>query len=208
MNGRIEEFQKGFQENYVEQSICSWPAVDKTIGLKLCWDYKFPNVLKRDNSPHLMLAGPTMFHISLKKADPTAKIYLLEYRWDKTKNNSIISFVFDTPGSAIKRLLTANLTLDTQSQNLTLFLETSSGTTLAKGRYKNTLEEKYFVLGLDINGKKHFDARFSLKRSESKNGFTYDPYFYLGVNDDRVAELTGKFSGYFLRITVLLLFGL
>lgn len=194
MNGDKEEFQKGITENRIEQSLCSWPAIDNTIGLKFCVDYRFPNIVTAKYSPYFILAGPSLFHVSLRKADPTAKIYLMEYKLEKQDNSSVINLLFDTPGSAIKRLLTANLTVDTQSQNLTLYMETSGGTTLAKGRYRNAPNKKYFIAGLNINGKKHFDVRMILEREESKHGFTYSPYFYLGINSERVAELNGKFS--------------
>lgn len=195
MNGEKAEYQKGITDNRIEQSLCSWPVIDKTVGLKLCMDYQFPNVVsRRSKAPHFILAGPSLFHMSLKKADPTAKVYLMEYKFDQARNNSIISLVFDTPGSAVKRLLAVNLTIDTQSQNLTLYMETSNGATLAKGKYKNAPDEKYFIVGLNIDGKKHFDVQMKLQRQASKYGFTYDPYFYLAVNDDRVAELNGKTS--------------
>lgn len=192
MKKGVEHPQEGITENRIKQTMCSWPVVDKTIGLKLCGNYQFPNVTKIETSPYFVLAGPSKFHVSLQKADPTARDYVFEYRLTPTQNGSMVSVAFDTPGSSVRRLLSANLTLDVQSQNLTLLLQTAAGTTLARGRYKNTENEKYLYIGLDINDKKHFDVRLSLTRKESKHGYTYQPKFYLGVNDERVAELNGK----------------
>lgn len=202
MNGKNEEYQKGILENRIQQSICSWPSLNETIGLKLCVDYQFPNVVGVSNSPYFILAGPSKFHVSLKK---DATIYLLEYKLHKNENSSTVSFVFDTPGSNVTRLLTANMTLDVQSQNLTLLLRMSNKTTVARGKYKDTPDDKYIILELDIDGKKHFDAQLSLKREQSTNGFTYDPYFYLGVNGERVAELNGT-RNIKTNISVLILF--
>lgn len=193
MNGRVEQHQTGSLANPIRQTWCSWPSVDNTIGLKLCVEYLLPNIFTSPSRARsFLLSGPTKLHVSLKKQDPTAKVYLVEYNWAKSNKSSVISLVFDTPGSAVKRLLTANLTLDTQSHDLNLFLETSQGTTLAKGKYKNTPDDKYIHVGLDINGQKHLDAWASLNRTVSKNGHIYRPYIYLGVNNERVAQLDGN----------------
>lgn len=192
MRKDVEEYQKGITENKISKTMCSWPVVDRTIGLKLCADYNFANVTKNNNAPYFILAGPAKFRVSLQKADPTAKDYVFEYKWTKARDKSVISVSFDTPGSSVRRLLNANMTLDVQSHNLTLLLQSAAGTTLAKGRYKNTEYEKYLQLSLDINGKKHFDAELSLNKRDSKNGFIYQPKLYLGVNNERVAQLNGN----------------
>lgn len=189
-----EEPQKGLVEKKASQSLCSWPAVENTIGLKLCADYHFTNVTKIPEAPYSILAGPAGFRVSLQKADPTAKTYLLEYKWTHLKNSSVVSLTFDTPGSSLRRVLGANLTLDTESNNLTLLLQSTAGNILAKGRYKNTPEDKYLQITLDVNDKQHLDASCSLQQKEIRNGFTYYPKFYLGVNGERVAELQGEFS--------------
>ncbi|KAJ8964440.1 hypothetical protein NQ314_004909, partial [Rhamnusium bicolor] len=187
-----EEPQSGITTNRVFKSICSWPAVDKTIGLKLCAEYNFANVTKLDNIPYFLLAGPAGFRWYLNKSDPTANTYLFEYKWTQRRDFSVISLTFDTPGSEIKRVLNANLTIDRQSQNLTMLLQSSAGTVLARGKYKNTENEKFLQIALDINNKKHFDASVSLGRNRIKNGFSYKPKVYLGVNGDRVLKLEGS----------------
>lgn len=69
----------------VKNTTCSWSALDRLIGLKLCADYQFPNVTKDVNASYFLLNGPTIFKLSLIKADPTADSYLLEYRWKRTQ---------------------------------------------------------------------------------------------------------------------------
>lgn len=192
MKENVGHVQKGLWKNRVSKSICSWPAVDKTVGLKLCGEYHFINVTKISKAPYFTLAGPAGFRLFLEKSDPTAKIYLFEYKWTDKQDFSVVSLTFDTPGSSLRRLLAANFTVDRQSQNLTLFLQSTAGTVFAKGKYKNTEEEKYLQLVLDINDKKHFDCSISLVRQDSRHGFTYFPKIYLGVNGERVLDLQGE----------------
>ncbi|KYB29704.1 hypothetical protein TcasGA2_TC031518 [Tribolium castaneum] len=191
MKRNVEQVQSGPSEHRVSKSICSWPAVDKTVGLKLCGEYHFINVTKINKAPYFVLAGPAGLRLFLEKSDPTAKTYIFEYKWTDKRDLSIVSLTFDTPGSSIGRLFAANFTVDRQSQNLTLFLQSTAGTVLARGRYKNTDKEKYLQLALTINEKKHFDWNLSLIREDSKHGFNYYPKIYLGINGERVLELQG-----------------
>lgn len=69
----------------ISNTTCSWAALDRLVGLKLCVDYQLSNVTKDPAAPYFILNGPTLFKISLIKADPTAKNYLLEYKWEKTE---------------------------------------------------------------------------------------------------------------------------
>lgn len=194
MKNNVEQVQSGLSENLVSKSMCSWPVVDKTVGFKLCGEYHFINVTKINNAPYFILAGPSGFRLFLEKSDPTAKTYLFEYQWVDKADSSIVSLTFDTPGSAIGRLLAANFTIDRHSQNLTLLLQSTAGTLLAKGRYKNTDREKFLQLVLTINDKKHFDFELSWNRKPSQHGFIYYPRIYLGVNGERILELKGKAS--------------
>lgn len=72
-------------KNIISNTTCSWTALDRLIGLKMCTDYQFSNVTKDPNAPYFILNGITLFKVSLIKADPTAKNYVLEYKWNKTQ---------------------------------------------------------------------------------------------------------------------------
>lgn len=72
-------------KNIVSNTTCSWAALDRLIGLKMCTDYQFTNVTKDTKAPYFVLNGLTLFKVSLIKADPTAKNYVLEYNWNKTQ---------------------------------------------------------------------------------------------------------------------------
>ena len=70
--------------NLISNTTCSWPALDRFIGLKLCMDYQFQNVTKNPKAAYFLLNGPTLFKVSVIKADPTAKNYILEYKMERT----------------------------------------------------------------------------------------------------------------------------
>lgn len=74
-------------KNIVSNTTCSWSALDRLIGLKLCTDYQFPSINKDPNATYFILTGPTLFKVSLIKADPTATNYVLEYSWNRTEVN-------------------------------------------------------------------------------------------------------------------------
>lgn len=192
LKNEVEEPQVGLESNRVLQSICSWPAVEKTVGLKLCADYHFMNVTKMKSAPYLLLAGPAGFRLSLQKSDPTAKKYHLEYKWLRSANVSVASLTFDTSGANAKRILGANLTIGTETHNLRVLMQSTAGMVLVQGKYKNVPDEKYLQFSVDVDNKTLWDASCSLQQTEIKNGYNYFPKFYLGVNGERVAELQGK----------------
>lgn len=70
-------------ENIVSNTTCSWPSLDRLIGLKLCTDYQFPNISRNPKAAYFLLNGPTLLKVSVIKADPTAKSYILEYRMER-----------------------------------------------------------------------------------------------------------------------------
>lgn len=202
----MEQSQSGLSRNRVSQSICYWPVVDKALGLKPCGDYHFTNVTRMSNAPYFLLAGPAGFRWYLNKSDPTAKIYLFEYKKTQANNGTVYSMVMDTPGSSLKRLVSANFIL--AKRNITMLIKSSDGALMARAKYKNTEDETLLELTLDINNQKHFDASFSINREPSPNGFKYLPRVYLGVNNERVVDLQGKFEDHLtpsVRVNVALL---
>ncbi|KAH1029523.1 hypothetical protein HUJ05_002749, partial [Dendroctonus ponderosae] len=188
----IEMPQEGLTEATVSNSLCSWQAISDAIGLKLCLDYSYKNTTAIPSAPIFAIAGPTNFDVYVQKSDPTANVYLFEYKWSQGRDLSMISLTFDTPGSMIKRLMHANFTIDKTSNNLTMLMQSSSGMILARGRIKNTDDQKIFQMTLDINDMKHFDASLAYDRVKKLNGFAYKPKMYLGINGQRVMELQGS----------------
>ncbi|XP_043484877.1 apolipophorins [Leptopilina heterotoma] len=183
--------QSKYVGKIVSNTTCSWPALDRLIGLKLCTDYQFPNVSRNPNASYFLLNGPTLLKVSVIKADPTAKSYIIEYRMERNENESFIKLAFDTPGSQMKRELSATISFNVHSNNVTLALQSASNSFLAKGTYKRTDNETFINVGLDINGTKHLDASVGYTVKKVNYGFTYTPKLYLAINGERIAELTG-----------------
>lgn len=202
MKGSLEELQSGIEKNKVSHSMCTWPAVDRTIGLKLCADYHFMNVTAMNKVPGFVLAGPSGFRLALQKIDPTARTYFMEYQWNVKDNRNYITFVLDTPGAQISRLVSINITHNNETGNLTLQLFSTAGHVLAHGKYKNSDLEKYVEVGLDIDKQKKFGTVLSLSKKPINFGYKYTPILFIHVNNETVAELQGD---YFLLRNVLVL---
>ncbi|KAK9890371.1 hypothetical protein WA026_010464 [Henosepilachna vigintioctopunctata] len=184
--------QFGLKEYVIKKSICSWPVIEKTLRLRTCTEYHFVNVTKMRNAPYFILAGPAEFRIFLEKLDPTTKDFILEYKWTDAGETSAISLSFDAPGSTLGKIVEANFNIDRLSRNLTLSVKTTAGTVTAHGNYKNTPEEKYLQIAVNINDFKHFDTTISLLKKPINHGFIYYPRIYLGVNNERVIEIQGS----------------
>lgn len=170
--------------------MCSLEAVEKTIGLKLCSSYSLVNVSKTNQISTFFLAGPASYSFFIHKADPTANIYSFEYK----RTPSLVSAVFDTPGSNGKRLFSGNLTLEKGSHNLTVVFQSSEGTILLKGKVKNLPHAKMLQFTVSINNKEQFDVGASLYRYNVKNGFVYKPTVYVAVIKERIFTFKGTYT--------------
>ncbi|CAH1394070.1 unnamed protein product [Nezara viridula] len=177
-----------------EKRMCSWSIIDETIGLKLCAHTLLPNKEQLLKSPLFLFSGPLKLGVTLEKSDPTAKLYIVEYKLDNVNNKTVLMFKFDTPGSNTKRAMTAMIDLDPQTQNLTLAYKSSLSQVQAEGYYRNTPSEKLINFGLDINGVKHIDIQIGVNITEEKYGNTYHPRLLFAINNKRIVSLSGSIS--------------
>ncbi|XP_034189232.2 apolipoprotein lipid transfer particle [Osmia lignaria lignaria] len=175
----------------ISNTSCTWGALDRLVGLKLCLDYQLSNVTKDPNAPYFLLSGPTLFKVSMIKADPTAKHYLLEYKWEKTKEENVFRVAFDTPGSQVNRELSATVSFDVKTHNVTVLLRSAGNSIVAEGTYKSTENETFVDIGFDINGTKHLDATFGYAIKKFQYGYTYSPQMHVIVNNERIVALSG-----------------
>ncbi|XP_024879673.1 uncharacterized protein LOC112459670 [Temnothorax curvispinosus] len=178
-------------KNIISNTTCTWAALDRLIGLKMCTDYQFTNVTKDSSAPYFVLDGLTLFKVSLLKADPTAKNYVLEYSWNKTQEFSTFKLMFDTPGSQVNREISAVVTFDTINNNVTALFHSAGNSLIAKGTYKRSEDEIFIDIGFDINGTKHLDASLGYTRKKFNHGYTYHPVAHLTINSERVAAISG-----------------
>lgn len=183
--------QKGITRRYTN-STCTWPVIDRAIGLKLCADYSLPDVSNQTNVPSLILSGPIKIDIHVDKADPTAKVFLFECRWESLGPNSEGSFIFQTPNTKIQRIFSANLTRSAIGNNMTMVFRNGDIAHSMVSIYKNTEREKRLEVTLDLNGQKSLALEIGYNRTDHRNGHIYYPVFYLTVNDEKVAGLVGE----------------
>lgn len=179
-------------KNIISNTTCTWTALDRLIGLKMCTDYQFSNVTKDPDAPYFILNGLTLFKVSLIKADPTAKNYVFEYSWNTTEEHSTFKLMFDTPGSQVKREMSAVVIFDIINNNVTALLHSAGNSLIAKGTYKNSDDQTFLDVGFDINGTKHLDASLGYTRTRLNHGYAYDPRVYLTINSERVAAISGS----------------
>ena len=150
--------QKGIEKRYTN-STCTWPVVDRAVGLKTCTDYSVPDVSDSTQTlPSLWFCGPIKIDVHTDKADSSAKVFLFEYRWDDALNGSKGSFVFETPGSNIPRIFTANVTHDVSSYNVSMSFLNGDTAHSATVTYVNTEDEKLLQADLILDGKRSFDV--------------------------------------------------
>ncbi|XP_025989321.2 uncharacterized protein LOC105195312 [Solenopsis invicta] len=178
-------------QNIVSNTTCSWAALDRLIGLKMCTDYQFTNVTRDPDAPYFILNGLTLFKVSLIKADPTAKNYVLEYSWNNTEKYNTLKLMFDTPGSQVNREISAVIIFDIINNNVSALFHSAGNSLIAKGAYKRTEDEIFMDIGFDINGTKHLDASLGYSRKKFNHGYTYYPTAHLTINNERVAALSG-----------------
>lgn len=179
---------------HLENEICSWPVLDDIFGLTFCTNFKFPNTLLLLESPLILFSGPIKFALTLEKSDPTTRKYIFEYKMVELVNKTVLSVMFETPESAIKRSLTASVDLDVNGKNLTLGLQSAQNHIQAQGFYRNMPNETSVTFALDINGMKHIDIQIALFAKEGKYGYTYEPRLWFQINNKKIAELTGSYK--------------
>lgn len=158
----VEIPQIGIPKRY-SNATCTWPFIERSIGLKVCADFSLPDVSNATKLyPSLLLAGPVNLNIYLNKADVTAKSFLFEYRWDDLVDMSRGSIIFETPDSEIKRIFMANITKQPNNYNLSMSFQNGGKIHSAVGAYKNTKDEKRFEIYLNLDGKKNLalEVRF------------------------------------------------
>ncbi|XP_055638867.1 uncharacterized protein LOC129776937 isoform X2 [Toxorhynchites rutilus septentrionalis] len=186
-----EIHQKGIERRY-SNSTCTWPVIDRAIGLKLCADYSLPDVSNNTEVPSLILSGPVNMDISLQKADPTAKVFLFQYAWDSQQNSSSGSIIFETPNSQIPRIFIANISADPEGYSVSMGFRNGDTSHSAIGIYKNNKDQRWLDMSLNVNDRKYLALEMGYNKTEIKYGMIYSPTLFLSVNNDRIAGMAGQ----------------
>lgn len=56
------------------------------------------------DAPYFIMSGPAKYIVSLEKADPSAKTYALQYKWDRNDTTDVLEFSYDTPDSKVSQI--------------------------------------------------------------------------------------------------------
>lgn len=186
--------QRGINKRYAN-STCTWPAIERVVGLKVCSNYSLPDVShsesQRETLPSLLLCGPININIHIDKADLTAKSYLFEYKWIDQADRSTGSFIFETPHTAVPRIFVANITHEPNIYNLSMSFVNGATEHSAIATYKNTEDEKLIEAHIHMDGQQSFALEMGMNRSQINHGWIYYPRFTLAVNNDQIAGLSG-----------------
>lgn len=190
-HAETEVLQRGIRKRY-NNSTCTWPLIERSIGLKVCSKYSLPDLSKSAKAlPSLLLCGPISVNMHIDKADLSAKSFLFEYKWEEKDNHSAGSFIFETPLTRVPRIFTANVTTDPESFNVSMSFINGRSAHLANAVYKNTPDEKLIEAHLKIDGRESFSMEMGLNQSEINHGWMYYPRFTLNVKNEQISGLSG-----------------
>lgn len=187
----VEVRQRGIPKRYVN-STCTWPAIERAVGLKVCSDYSLPDLSRSTRElPSVLLCGPISINMHIDKADLSAKSFLFEYKWNDYVNRSVGSLIFETPNTDVPRIFMANITKEPEIYNLSMSFVNGRTLHAASAVYKNSPEEKLIEAHLNIDGAKRFAFAMGLNQTEIRHGWMYYPRLLLTVNNDEIASLSG-----------------
>lgn len=183
--------QPGIEKRYAN-STCTWPGIERAVGLKVCSDYSLPDVSKSVRPlPSLLLCGPIDIEVHVDKADVSAKTFSIEYKWVDAPGRSSGTFIFETPNTEIPRIFSANITKEPDNYNLNMKFENGKTIHSATASYINTDDEKLVEANLLIDGQKSFALEMGMNRTIIVHGWIFYPRFSLAVNNDQIAGLSG-----------------
>ncbi|KAI5644619.1 lipoprotein amino terminal region domain-containing protein [Phthorimaea operculella] len=161
LHGDEELQQQGLNKNRIEHNTCSWSTFDNAIGVKVCAAYQFPNMTNIANAPYFLMSGPAKYIVSLEKADPSAKTFSFEYKWDKNATANHVQFTFNTPNSQEKRSFNAEVTLSNTSSTAVVSMHCKDSIMTAKALYRNLPYDK------SLEEKRSFNAEVTLSNTSS-----------------------------------------
>lgn len=116
---------------------------------------------------------------------------MLYFSLDKN-HEYMISILFLFLLKQEKRKFNAVLLLSNTSSIAEVTLLSSESTIKAKALYRNMPYDKSLEASLDVDGRKQFDSVMALQRHDIKHGYVWLPHAYWVVNDQKIAELSGK----------------
>ncbi|KAH8395625.1 hypothetical protein KR222_003717 [Zaprionus bogoriensis] len=191
---RDEELPQDGIENRRANSTCTWPVLDRAIGLQMCSHYSVPDLSNAEEAlPSLLLSGPLNFSVLLQKSDLSVKKFVFEYNWDQEEpdiNN--FTLVFTTPGSKVPRILVANLTSVSSAFNASVAFINGENRASAGCIYDGSPDYTHLDFYLDNNKQRYLDLAMELRRSQEFTARIYKPRMLLAINGANVTGLIGS----------------
>ncbi|XP_030377336.1 uncharacterized protein LOC115626195 [Scaptodrosophila lebanonensis] len=197
---RDEELPQLGIEKRSSNSSCTWPVLNRALGLQLCSNYSVPDLSNSSNVvyPSLLLTGPLNFSVILTKSDLSAKKYVFEYKWDKleAEQQNNWSLVFTTPGSKTPRVLVVNVTSVPNAFNASVAFVNGANRTSAGCSYDGNPSYRRLDLYLDADGNRSFDLGMELRHYQEFTTKFYKPRMLLAINGVNVTGLVGLIKIY------------
>ncbi|XP_034669576.1 uncharacterized protein LOC117902369 [Drosophila subobscura] len=189
---RNEELPQAGIPKRSSNSTCTWPVLDRALGLQMCSHYSVADLSNATSAyPSLLLAGPLNLSLILKKSDLSAKKYVFEYRWDQHELDNF-SLVFTTPGSKVPRVLVANVTSVPHAFNASVAFVNGRNRVSAGCSYDGDPEYRRLDLYLDTNGNRSLDLGMELRRQQDFTAWIYKPRMLLAINGVNITGLVGS----------------
>nr|UFQ72465.1 vitellogenin 3 [Procambarus clarkii] len=115
-------------------------TLEPVLGLKLCYGFNVPDIF-RSNFPQL--GKPIVAKLSVEKAEPSMKGYLVKAAIQDERNNKQIKIKFEVPGSTTPReaQVTMSYTTEGQSKKVSAELQSSGPSGKISADFNN--EEKH-----------------------------------------------------------------
>ncbi|PSN46112.1 hypothetical protein C0J52_17248 [Blattella germanica] len=182
---------KGLENRIENYDLCSTDFISSVTGMKPCMELTYVNTSLEPTAPYFPLTGPFKFRIDVAKVD-TFSSYLLVFRQLKERQETSLSFHFDTPGSRIDRKLSAQYVIDKKTSSAKASLVSPFIKIAASGKVEKSDSSASLQGAVSLNDKELFSSRLGMRKSHMGNTGRYEPFFSLSYKKQLIADVTGK----------------
>ena len=186
---------KGIEENTENYKLCSAEFLTSLTGMKSCMELTYVNTSLQPVAPYFPLTGPFRFHIDIAKVD-TFNAYVLIFKQQKEESlhrqETSLSFHFDTPGSKVDRKLSAQYRIDWKNAILKASLISPIIQVSANAKAENSDNTKSLDASISINDHEFLTTRLGLRKFRKEQTGRYEPFFSLSYRKQIIADITGK----------------
>ncbi|KAK3093078.1 hypothetical protein FSP39_010780 [Pinctada imbricata] len=186
-----EREQNMITENRKSHQLCTGSKLAIMTGLELCGVMEFPNASMKADAPYFPLTGPVSAEVAMFKRD-THKSYKIQSNLINNRNEFDMKMYFNTPGSKVSRLLSANVLLKKNDKTLEMNLISPWKKGSFKGDVVDTRDLKRVSGVVLLDEKKEFKASAEMARSRKGNSFFYTPSLEIKADKMKPIGLKGS----------------